>query len=209
MNFLAHSLMGFDDTELVAGQFCGDFVRGSQLAQFPGGIERGIRLHRHLDVFIDAFPALQPIRQDIDSGILAAQISVPRRFIGIVIDVLFDHHLARYWDQVSERTLGSHVRYVHAALDEHHTHLPDDLKRFLRLLKQEQILEGNLQIESIELTLERISRRSPRLHALAIPTEQLLLLREHLEGPFELFFPALRQAAVTYLAQYPVSETQG
>jgi len=65
MNFLAHSLMGFDDDALIAGQFCGDFVRGRDLSQFPEAVERGIRMHRFLDIYTDGFPALQSARADI------------------------------------------------------------------------------------------------------------------------------------------------
>jgi len=100
MNFLAHSLMGFDDDALIAGQFCGDFVRGRDLSQFPEAVERGIRMHRFLDIYTDSFPALQAARADIQQ--------LPRRFSGIVVDVLFDHYLARNWKAVSDITLSEH-----------------------------------------------------------------------------------------------------
>lgn len=206
MNFLAHSLMGFNDPALIAGQFCGDFVRGSRLSQFPAGMERGIRLHRHLDVFTDNFPELQSIRQSAGAAGEGRTIQVPRRFIGIVVDVLFDHYLARHWQQISALSLREHADQAHAALDQHHQHLPESLQRFLQVLRRERILEANLQIEAIELTLARIAGRSPRLGALAIDTQQLLLIRDRLDEPFEVFLPALRHAAVTFLGHHPVKE---
>lgn len=198
MNFLAHSLLGFNNTELIAGQFCGDFVRGSELSGFAPGIERGIRLHRYLDVFTDSFPALQPVRRNMHQ--------VPRRFAGIVIDVLFDHYLATHWDAINEQSLESHAAHVHAALHKHREVLPDALRRFMIALQEHNILVANRDIAAIEHTLARLAKRSPRFGALAISQADLLPLREQLREPFDSFYPELREAAVTYLDTHPVQE---
>ncbi|MFK7857288.1 MAG: ACP phosphodiesterase [Granulosicoccus sp.] len=194
MNFLAHSLLGFNDSELVAGQFCGDFVRGSDLSHFPEGVERGIRLHRHLDRFTDTHAALAPARAQIPD--------VPRRLAGIVVDVMFDHYLARRWDQVSEVTLDHHAKSVIVALNRHEEHFPLPLKRFTRLLQREDILQNNIHLSSIELTLSRIAGRSTKFGALALTTEQLEPLRDTLIRPFDTFFPDLHKTAIDYISQH-------
>lgn len=191
MNFLAHSLMGFDEPELITGQFCGDFVRGSQLSQFPRRVETGIRLHRYLDRFTDTHPQLQQARAEMDG--------IALRFSGIVVDVLFDHFLARRWSRYSEHTLPVHADIVHAALIEHHEYLPERLQRFTQFLRRERILENNVDLSSIELTLGRLSQRSPRFAELAIGVSQLELLQYQLQDPFESFYPDLLVAATDYL----------
>lgn len=191
MNFLAHSLLGFDRSALIAGQFCGDFVRGSDLSRFPAEIERGIRLHRHLDRFTDTHAALTPLRQQIPD--------VPQRFAGIVVDVMFDHYLARRWELVSDVSLEQHADTVHQALDEHESHFPPKLKRFVQLLKREDILQKNIHLDAIELTLSRIASRSIKFAPLALTTAQLEPLRESLVEPFTTFFPALHRAALDYI----------
>lgn len=199
VNFLAHSLLGFNNSELIAGQFCGDFVRGSDLSHFPAGIERGIRLHRHLDRFTDSHPALSPVRQTIPE--------VPRRLAGIVVDVMFDHYLAQRWDQISPVSLDKHAKAVIEALNLHETHYPLKLKHFVRLLEREDILQNNLHLSSIELTLNRIAARSTKLDALKLSTAQLKPLGDRLVKPFDVFFPDLHQAAVNYVAT-PVRNTE-
>ena len=191
MNFLAHSLLGFDDAELIAGQICGDFVRGSQLSHFPRRLETGIRLHRHLDRFTDTHVQLQEVRSGMQG--------VSYRFSGIVVDVLFDHFLARHWSRYSEHSLPAHADRVHEALADNHDHLPEKLQRFTQLLLRERILEGNIRLSAIELTLARLSRRSPRFAALAIGESQLELLRNQLQEPFESFYPDLLDAARRFL----------
>lgn len=201
VNFLAHSLLGFNNSELIAGQFCGDFVRGSNLSHFPEGVERGIRLHRHLDRFTDTHPALIPVRQAIPD--------VPRRFAGIVVDVMFDHYLAQRWDEVSQVSLDHHAKSVISALNLHEEHFPLPLKRFTRLLEREDILQKNIHLPSIELTLSRIASRSTKFDALALNIEQLEPLREILIEPFNTFFPDLHQAAVDYIAKPARNTVQG
>ncbi len=192
MNFLAHSLLGFNRSALIAGQFCGDFVRGSDLSRFPTEIERGIRLHRHLDRFTDTHAVLTPARQHVPN--------VPLRLAGIVVDVMFDHYLARRWEQVCEISLEQHADLVHLALEEHELHFPPKLKRFMQLLKREDILQKNIHLEAIELTLSRIASRSTKFAPLALTTTELEPLRDSLVEPFTTFFPALHQAALEYLA---------
>jgi acyl carrier protein phosphodiesterase len=195
MNFLAHSLLGFDDTALIAGQFCGDFVRGRDLSQFPEPVARGIRLHRHLDVYTDSFPVLLSAREEMKS--------VPRRFIGIIVDVLFDHYLAVHWQKYSDVTLAEHAGNIQGALREHENIFPESLKKFMVALEEHSILENNVHLASIEYTLSRLSLRSSKFAALAVSQEQLAPWRDLLEAPFEAFYPSLEQAAVKYLSEHP------
>ena len=193
MNFLAHSLFGFGNSGLIAGQFCGDFVRGSDLSQFDPDVELGIRLHRHLDRFTDTHAVLLPVRQNIPG--------VAQRFAGIVVDVMFDHYLAQRWNQISDIPIEAHAEQVHAALKHHEEALPENLKRFMALMQREGILQGNVRLSSIELTLHRIAKRSTKLSSIALKEEQLEPLRDALIVPFNHFLPDLNVAAAAYMKQ--------
>lgn len=195
MNFLAHSLLGFDDSALISGQFCGDFVRGRDLSHFPEQVARGIRLHRHLDVYTDNFPELLSARQEMTG--------VPRRFVGIIVDVLFDHYLAAHWNNYSDVALSEHAVNTQRSLREYEHVFPQSLKKFMAALEEHAILENNLHLASIELTLKRLSRRSSKFAALAISQEQLIPWRDLLEDRFREFYPSLEQAALTYLSEHP------
>jgi len=199
MNFLAHSLFGFNDHALIAGQFCGDFVRGRDLSAYPAGIENGIRLHRYLDNYTDTHPTLMQCR--------TAVLPVRRRFAGILIDVLFDHYLAKNWSSVSALSLDAHAEDVYVALTAHESHLPDSLKRFVIILKRESLLQNNLHLDSIERTLARIAKRSDALAPLALSAAELKPISENLAQPFADFYPDLYRAALNFVAQQPRSAT--
>ena len=197
VNFLAHSLFGFGNSGLMAGQFCGDFVRGSDLSRFTPDIEVGIRLHRHLDRFTDTHPALLPVRQNMPG--------VAQRFAGIVVDVMFDHYLAKRWNEISDISIEDHAEQVHAALKQHEESLPESLKRFAVLMRREGILQGNVRLSSIELTLSRIAKRSAKLSSIALKEKQLEPLRDALIEPFNHFLPDLNVAAAAYVSGRVIS----
>lgn len=200
MNFLAHSLLTFDDPDLLAGQICGDFVRGNDLSRFPEGVEKGIRLHRYLDRFTDTHPTLVAQKHLLSV--------VPRRFAGILIDVLFDHFLAVNWHAVSDVSLDRHADHVQGALQLHHQALPASLQRFMKVLHSERILQNNIQLAHIVHTLERIASRSSRFTPLALTHGQLEPLVIQLSEPFEQFYPALRRAALDYVNSDIVRESR-
>jgi acyl carrier protein phosphodiesterase len=98
MNHLAHVLLAGDDEALQLGGMLGDFVRGQpDPALFPAPVIRGIRLHRAIDSYTDGHPE-----------VLAAKASLPppyRRYAGILLDMWFDHLLARDFSHWSAQPL--------------------------------------------------------------------------------------------------------
>lgn len=147
----------------------------------------GIRMHRFIDHYTDHYPAAVAVRDVFKPPV--------RRFAGIVTDVLFDHYLAKDWDQYSSVPLAEHVVHVHDSLAQHHDQLPDGLKRFSRFIKSENVLEGNLEFEGVRLTLHRLSLRSKRFAPITGGVEIVQAHDEQLKAVFDQFFPDLVRAA--------------
>lgn len=183
MNFLAHTLFAQGDAERIAGQFCGDFVRGSDLSHYPEGIVQGIRRHRRIDAYTDQHPVVR--------GCLDVFQPPVRRFAGIITDVVFDYYLARDWDKYSEIPLNDHVDRVHSALNEKRDLLPPELQRFADFLQRENILLGNLSYTGVEITLDRLSRRSPKFAPIAQGAAIAAANEAELSAAFDVFFPEL------------------
>ncbi len=181
MNFLAHSLFANGDAERIAGQFCGDFVRGSDLSAYSVGIREGIVRHRRIDAYTDQHPDVKKMHHFFQPPL--------RRFAGIITDVAFDHYLARDWARYSDVALEAHVATVHAALNQQSELLPPDLQRFIRFIQQENVLLGNLHFGGVELTLQRLSRRSPRFAPIAEGAAVAQKFDSELASGFHGFFP--------------------
>lgn len=185
MNFLAHSLFANHDQELIVGQFCGDFIRGEKLENFPPVVRRGIELHRKIDLYTDAHPINKKARQLFKPP--------NRRFAGILTDVVYDHYLARTWSRYSTFTLQEHVARIHLALETHFELLPLRLQRFARLLIDQQVLLAYQEFDAVDEALERISWRSSRFAVIAQAGEEMRELDTELSGYFAQFFPELIQ----------------
>jgi len=89
MNFLAHLYLADPQPLGLLGSLMGDFVKGPLGGRYPEPITRGIMLHRRIDTFTDAHAVVRASRTRISPG--------RRRFAGIMIDVFYDHFLARDW----------------------------------------------------------------------------------------------------------------
>lgn len=183
MNFLAHTLFAQGDAERIAGQFCGDFVRGSDLSQYPEGIQQGIHRHRRIDAYTDQHPAVRACLHVFKPPV--------RRFAGIITDVVFDHYLARDWGKYSDIPIEQHVDSVHAALNEMRDLLPPDLQRFASFLQRENVLLGNQDYAGVEITLYRLSKRSPKFAPLAQGAAIAASNEAEISAAFDAFFPDL------------------
>ncbi len=171
------------NAERIAGQFCGDFVRGSDLSGYAEGIQEGIHRHRRIDAYTDRHPAVRACHNLFQPPV--------RRFAGIVTDVVFDHFLARDWANYSTLPIEEHVDTVHAALDETRDQLPPELQRFADFLQKENVLLGNLHYSGVEITLQRLSRRSPRFLPIVDGAAMALEHEHELLAAFNTFFPEL------------------
>lgn len=158
MNFLAHLLLAGDDEGLRLGAMLGDFVRGREaLSRYDEATRLGIRLHRHIDASTDALPAV--------SNLLARLQSPFRRYGGIIIDLAFDHELAKRWDEYSEKTLREYDLGVRELLARHDDLLPGRLRSFMRYADCRGLFETYREESEILHSLlgvgQRLSRPNP------------------------------------------------
>ena len=124
MNFLAHLYLAGNDEALRLGALLGDFVRGSAaLEVYDLPLQRGIRLHRHIDSFTDSLPEVIELRKCFHPPF--------RRYSGIIIDLGMDHELAKRWEDRSNVTLDTFDRGVRRLLEEYRHLVLPGLVRFM------------------------------------------------------------------------------
>jgi len=159
LNFLAHLLLAGEDEGLRLGAMLGDFVRGKQaLFRHDAPTRQGIRLHRHIDASTDALPAVK--------GLLAALNPPFRRYGGIIIDLLFDHHLARRWTEYSGVPLQEFDQGVRQMLAEHDAMVPERLRGFMRYADHRGLFAAYREKSEILHSLRGVGRRLSRANPL-------------------------------------------
>ena len=189
MNYLAHLHLGGQRPGQLLGSLYGDFVKGRLQGQFAPDIEGAIQLHRSIDVFTDRHPLVD---------VALSRFSLTRRrYAGIVLDVFFDHCLARDWTLYADRPLALFTSDVYRVLSSERQ-LPERLARIAPHMVANDWLGSYQEFEVLEQVLRGISRRLTRPEALAAAMQELRRLYEPLSEDFRLFYPQLQDFARNY-----------
>lgn len=188
MNFLAHLHLADPDPGLMLGGVVADFARNPEVARLPEDVRRGVQLHRLIDGFTD--------RHFIVGRSCARVARKLGWFSGIVIDIYYDHILARNWGQYSDEPLRSFADRAYAVLHDRLAAATPEARLFLtQFIEHDQIVRY-ATTEGITQTLTRvallIARRLPK-RAIWLPdaVPDLLALDPLLEADFHSFYPEL------------------
>ena len=183
MNYLAHLHLGGQRPGQLLGSLYGDFVKGRLQGQFAPEVEAAIQLHRRIDVFTDRHPLVD---------VALSRFSLTRRrYAGIVLDVFFDHCLARDWALYADQPLEVFTSDVYRALSSE-PQLPDRLARIAPYMVADDWLGSYREFDVLEQVLRGISRRLTRPEELAGAMQELRALYEPLSEDFRLFYPQLQ-----------------
>ena len=189
MNYLAHLHLGGQRPGQLLGSLYGDFVKGRLQGQFAPEIEGAIQLHRSIDMFTDRHPLVD---------VALSRFSLTRRrYAGIVLDVFFDHCLARDWALYADQPLELFTSDVYRVLSSERQ-LPERLARIAPHMVANDWLGSYQEFEVLEQVLRGISRRLTRPEELAAAMQELRRLYEPLSEDFRLFYPQLQDFARNY-----------
>ena len=188
MNYLAHAWLARHSDDAILGGLLGDFVFGqSVLQEWRPSVRVEIVRHRRIDRYADEHPAVVEARMRF-GGL--------RRYAGIVLDVYFDHCLAREWQRWNEAPLDRFTARVYGVLDAHRDELPPRLQAVAPRMAAHDWLGSYAQRGNVDHAVRgiatRLSRNGERL------VECLGVLRAHeaaVDAAFEAFFPDLLRAA--------------
>lgn len=188
MNFLAHLYLSDPDPRSLIGNILPDVVRTRTLHDaLDPVILAGVHNHRRVDAFTDTHPLFLRSR--------ARLASRHGRFSGILVDMLYDHFLARDW--ASHHPLPLHVfsRHVHAAIASHPHPLPPPMSEVVQAMLQQDWLCSYATVEGLELALCRMSRRFSQRFGREVVLQRVVddlpELGDPLAADFDAFFPEL------------------
>ena len=191
MNYLAHLHLGGQRPAQLLGSLYGDFVKGPLPGRFPAELEASIRLHRNIDSFTDNHPLIKDA--------IARFPAQRRRYAGIMLDVFFDHCLARDWHRYADIPLQTFTRKVYGALAAE-PQLPERLALIAPRMAAQDWLGSYREFEVLEQVLGGISRRLSRPEGLAGAMQELQALYQPLSADFDEFYPLLQDFAQAALA---------
>jgi len=187
MNFLAHAYLAGDVDADRLGGLIGDFVKGPLPAGLPADVAAGVRLHRQIDVFADTHPAFVRSR---------ARVSPARRRVGgVMIDMFYDHFLARHWDAFHDEPLEVFAARMYRLMGDHADFLPPRLLAILPRMRDADWLSAYRSADVVAAALDRIAMRLTRENTLTGSGAELGVQYAGYEADFFEFLPAARRYA--------------
>lgn len=186
MNYLAHLLLSSHSSDALLGALLGDFVKGRAMHAYAPPVRDAIALHRAIDRYTDAHEIVRESR---------ARVSTERRrFAGVLVDIFFDHFLARYWGRFCSQPLDAFTAQVYTVLRTRRAELPERLARMAPYMSAEDWLGSYAEIWAVDAALQGMARRLrryPRAAVFADGVQELERRYPQFEQDFLSFFPHL------------------
>jgi acyl carrier protein phosphodiesterase len=193
MNFLAHLYLSGDNPKIMVGNFMGDFVKGKNaLGKFESEIIRGIELHRAIDEFTDSHPVVTASKNRLRPKY--------RHYSGVIVDVFYDHFLARNWNQYHDDLLPDFADKAYGTIQSFDSILPDDLKYMMPYMIKGNWLVNYSKTQGIHQALSGMARRTPYQSKMEEAVVDLEAHYEAFQVEFNDFFPQLNSFSRQFLA---------
>lgn len=152
MNYLAHLALAYPSEGLVVGNFIGDHVRNKDLPNFSTSVQRGVEMHRSIDVYTDNHPISKELR---------ALLFEKHRHVGrVLLDVFYDHFLATHFSKFYSFTLETFVSVVQPVLQNNFDILPSSAQHYLKGMTTQDWLMKYETIQGIDFVLNKMSNRT-------------------------------------------------
>ena len=183
MNFLAHIYLSFDNDPVTIGNFIADGVRGKHYKKYPLDIQKGILLHRQIDTFTDAHPTVRQSTKRLHKNY--------SHYSGVIVDILYDHFLAKNWAQYSEVPLADYVNNFYGLLEDNFEVLPQRIQRMMPYMIADNWLLSYAKIEGIQKVLNGVNKRTQNKSGMHTATVELKAFYSEFETEFTSFFDEL------------------
>jgi acyl carrier protein phosphodiesterase len=186
MNWLAHLFLSDNDIDYQLGNLLADPLKGRAWHGARPQFHAGLKMHKSIDSFTDGHPLF------IESKLRLVRKGCLK---GVVMDITYDHLLARHWLRYTDMALDEFVETFHGRARKVMPHYPDSARSFLSPLIESGQLMAYDSMAGVERALRRIDRRlSQRVLRKETTSDYLPLIEVELmdiERDFLGFMPEL------------------
>lgn len=186
MNFLGHIYLTKSDKELLLGNFMADSIKGNSYLDYSENIQKGILFHRFIDSYTDNHPAFRK-----STAKLHADFS---HFSGVLVDVFYDHFLAKNWQNFHPTPLEEFAQEFYAYMEERYDVMTSKMQYIFPHMKANNWLVRYASLEGIEKTLSEMGGRIGREYELDKSVKNLEREYTSFERDFEVFIAAIEEA---------------
>ncbi|WP_397363075.1 ACP phosphodiesterase [Olleya sp. R77988] len=183
MNFLAHIYLSGNNKNITIGNFIADGIKGNKYDHFEKDIQTGILLHLQIDTFTDAHPIFRKSTKRLHENY--------GHYSGIIVDILYDHYLARNWSKYSDIPLADYIDNFYDTLEDNFEILPYRIQKMMPHMLADNWLLSYASIEGIAKVLEGMNRRTKNRSKMNLAVNELEEFYKEFENEFTSFFDEL------------------
>lgn len=183
MNFLAHIYLSFEKEEIAIGNFIADGIRGKDYLKYSKEIQQGILLHRAIDTFTDAHPTVRQSTKRLHKN--------QGHYSGVVVDIFYDHFLAKNWNEYSNTSLHQFVSNFYQSLEGNYEILPSKIQQFMPYMIKQNWLYNYRSLVGINRVLNGMFTRTKKQSNMNFAILDLEKYYSEFESEFSSFFKEL------------------
>lgn len=187
MNFLAHIYLSGDNDLIKIGNFMADGIRGKQFEHFPEDVQKGILLHRFIDTYTDSHDIFRKSTKRLHERY--------HHYAGVIVDIVYDHFLAKNWTQYSDEELELFVKRFYHSLHDNYDILTEKTQGLMPYMIERNWLLSYRTTDGIQNILTQMDRRSKNISQMQYAVEELTEFYDEFEEEFTLFFEEMRKQA--------------
>ncbi|MBV1922570.1 MAG: acyl carrier protein phosphodiesterase [Flavobacteriaceae bacterium] len=184
MNFLAHIYLSGNEEGVIIGNFIADGIKGKKYKKYPLSIQKGILLHRGIDSYTDQHPTVRLSTKKLHEN--------HGHYSGVIVDILYDHFLAKNWKQYHQTPLDEYVENFYELLRNSYDILPVRIKRMMPYMISDNWLLSYESISGISTILNQMSRRTRIDSNMNFAVYELEKYYTEFEEEFTSFFEELK-----------------
>jgi acyl carrier protein phosphodiesterase len=183
MNLLAHIYLSKNNKNILIGNFIADAIKGKQYKKYPEEIQQGIILHRAIDTYTDTHDIVKKSKRRLQKRY--------GHYNGVIIDIFYDHFLAKNWRTYSNIPLTTFANTVYDFFTLKLHNFPEKIQKIVPFMIQYNWLVSYASIEGIEKVLQGMNKRTKGISKMDLAIEDLKLHYKDFELDFTTFFKDL------------------
>ncbi|MDC8004614.1 acyl carrier protein phosphodiesterase [Aureisphaera galaxeae] len=193
MNFLAHIYLSGEDEGITIGNFIADGIKGKRYEKYPPQIQKGILLHRAIDSYTDQHPTVKQSTKRLHKKY--------GHYSGVIVDILYDHFLAKNWQQYHSTPLAAYVENFYELLRTNFDILPTRIQRMMPYMISDNWLLSYASIQGISKILSQMNVRTKGISKMNFAVLELEEFYTEFEQEFTDFFEELIAYSKNKLAE--------
>ncbi|MFV0531556.1 MAG: ACP phosphodiesterase [Flavobacteriales bacterium] len=191
MNFLAHQYLSMNIPAIKAGNLLGEYIKGKKYKNYSKVIQTGVLLHRKIDDFTDHHEEVLNLVREMNP--------LFRKYSPVILDVFFDHCLAKNWWKFSDVSLQEFCNQTYDDLESFSPRMPKKIRKVIYNMRKYNWLYYYQDLEGIQQSLKSLKHRASFENNIEEAIKYLYTNEEKIEKTFLKFFPDIEKECKIFL----------